>query len=128
MTDKEYREQKKRVESMINKWFKPMGMGWFDILFDWHRDERKEPTRNNIPAVADVECSWEYKRAKINWYLPVIQNIDDDELENMIVHEFVHILINSVDIEELPNEKLEYATESVARALIWVKKSSTPAA
>jgi len=123
MTDKEYRDQKKRVQKYIDKWFNAMGLGWFQVDMDWVRAEKTDSSG----TAAEVSTTWQYRNARISWYLPVLAELDDDKLENTVVHEFVHILINPltlVDKSEDLSTQHEYATECIARAFQWVYEAA----
>lgn len=125
MTDKEYRQQKKRVLAIINKWRSIIGISGDRLRFDWHRLCDPESPE----AVASVNASWEYRNHKINLYLPVILGIDDEEeLEGAILHELCHILLhpatgNSTGKSDAEIEKIEYVVTSVAYALMWVEEA-----
>lgn len=118
MSDKEYREQKKRVQKYINKWFRPMGIGWFAVDFVWSRETKNG---KDCDVAADADVKWEYRKALITYYLPVIKDIDDSKVENVVIHEFVHILLGGLNREDTPQEVLEYTTELVTSSFGWVR-------
>lgn len=122
MTDKEFEKQKRRLKRYIDKWFKVMGLGWFKVDMDFvrARDETSPGT------AAKTTTHWQYRQAWIEWFIPSIADNDDDFLEGIVVHEFTHILIAPlvlVDKEtDLPIQH-EYATESLARAIVWAREA-----
>lgn len=121
MTDKEYREQKKRVQKFIDKWHKTLGMGWYRIDLEWDR-ARAEDYPNEA---AITEWQWQYRTASITFRLPEIALLNDEKLENVVVHEFAHILTGAM-VQNQPDENrqlMEYSTENVARALIWAREA-----
>lgn len=122
MTDKEYREQKARIQKLIDKWFKAMGLGWFHVDMVWCRERNKDSPDTS----AITTTSWQYRNADIQWFLPVIADSDDDFLEGIVVHEFTHILLAPLLMvdkqDDLPLQH-EYATECVARAIQWVREA-----
>lgn len=69
---------------------------------------------------ADTQPLWQYRTAKIRWYMPAIARLTDAELEVTVVHEYVHILLGPVQEHLLAKhgDLLEMVTENVARALI----------
>lgn len=122
MNDKEYAKQKKRIEKLTEKWHDPMGLSWFhiDTVWDRARDD-------DVPATAaKTSTSWQYRNATITWFLPACADNDDDFMENIVVHEFVHILVAPMVVvnkeEDLPIQH-EYATECIARAIQWVREA-----
>ena len=57
-------------------------------------------------------------------YLPRLQDMSDDEIEGVLVHELSHVMIHPVsgDLKaDEPdfNEKVEYATTCIALAVKW---------
>lgn len=121
MTDKEYREQKKRVKRIIGKWFNPIGMGWWQIDMYWLRAKKEE----DADCLADTTCNWQYRTAAISFYLPICATIDDSKLEEAIVHELSHILVAPIQNfnDELSRDITEHTVTTVARALIWASKN-----
>jgi hypothetical protein len=118
VTDKEYRVEKKRVQKYINKWFQAMGLGWFRVDMVWERERDLE-----VPdTAAKTLTKWQYRTANITWFLPATKDCNDEFLENVVVHEFVHILVAPMANDDEPNEH-EYATESLARAMQWVREA-----
>lgn len=121
MTDKEYREQKRRVQKYFDKWYAVLGMGWYRIDREWDRVRSEE-----TPSEAAVTSwQWQYRTASITYRLPVIAELDDDKLENVVVHEFAHILTGAM-VQNQPDDNrqlMEYSTENVARALIWAREA-----
>ena len=122
MNDKEYAKQKKRVQKYIDKWFKAMGLGWFEIDISWSRErDQREPD-----VLARAHTTWQYRIAEVVFFLPVVAENKDDFLEGAVVHEFVHVLINPLMVvgskEDLQPQH-EYATECIARALRWSRKA-----
>lgn len=99
-------------------------------LFDeGHDGDNVSGSGNQIPQVS-VTCAvttaqWQYKRAKIRWFLPICATLTDERLFAVAVHELVHVLLNPLD-SLLPEEdddhwyadRNEFATESVTRAIL----------
>lgn len=120
MTDKEYKAEVKRVKDILDKWRDILGLHKDRFSFSWVRESnRQEPN-----AVADVTASWEYRNHHVNVYLPESQKLDKQELEECLVHELCHVLLSPLwDSTEGKSqaeiEKNEYATTSVAYAILW---------
>lgn len=118
MTDKEYAKQKARVKKYIDKWFKTLGMGWFEIDFVWSREYDGETAGRTV-------SSWQYRSASITFMLPKIAEQDDETIERVVVHEMAHVLLSALaqnqneDQGGLGDQINEYTTETVTNALIW---------
>jgi hypothetical protein len=120
VTDKDYREQKRRVKKYIDKWFRTLGLGWFSVDMEWSREKDNDTAARTL-------SSWQYKNATITWFLPLLAQYDDDTVERTVVHEFCHVLLSGLaqnqqnTDESLSSQVNEYTTELVANALVWAR-------
>lgn len=123
MTDKEYREQKQRIKALFSKWH-ILGLGWFRVHYEWDRarcmDEPMEAMK--------TEVSWQYREVTFTVRLPACQELDDDHLEHIVVHECAHALTGGfmaqLDLTSPGQVQImEHATEMVANAIIWSREA-----
>lgn len=123
MTDREYRRQKKRLERLVRKWVRPIGLGWFRVRVNYWRDGiEAEREASGFVAVAQTRGHWEYLDFTIDWDMREVAGVDDDELEYMFVHELAHVLIaEAVDGEG--GKHIERTATLVAKALIWAREA-----
>lgn len=121
MTDKQYREQKARVEKIWDEWYDILAMWWWRIDRTWDR-AREE---NNYDCIAKTSSNWQYRTAHITFYLPTALDLDDSHLEESIVHEFVHVLLAPIQDmrDDQAREITEHTVTTVARTLIWAKEA-----
>lgn len=126
MTDAEYQAQKDRVKALIERWVKPIGLGWWRIDFNWSR-ERKEPADDSPSATRCVmECHalWKYRKATITCYVPAVEEIEDDEyLEWIFIHELMHIFVNEIREPEDWMSHEERVCSELASAFQWLRQS-----
>ena len=118
MTDKEYRQQKKRVERLVKKWRELLWLNNYRIHNSWARDT-KDGAKN---TGAETEMRWQYLEADFTWYLPNVLELKDDELEDMVVHEFCHILVDPLMHEDTEHGRMIYerVTTTLQRAISGV--------
>ncbi len=119
MTDKEYAEQKKRIETVFNAWFYELQLNLWDIDQRFLRDVDEE----NPTFLAITNALWPYRRVTFNWYLPNVSTVSDSQLELHVVHEMVHTLLDPLHTPETDAAKLEFATQCVAQSLLWTRKN-----
>lgn len=112
MTDQDYENAKKRFEKYAEKWHPLMQMGWYDIRYEYHRDFFPD----DVDTVAITNSSWIYRRAKIDVSMRKIHELDDAQVEDVVVHEFAHIVLAPVtqDQPEEWHEQVEYTTQTIA--------------
>ena len=116
MTAARYREIKRRVEELTTHWEGRLGIERFaKVRHVFVEDHHEDPDQ-----VADTEILWQYRSAKITFYLPPLSTLQDDTLEESVVHEYVHILVAAME-QHVGNgceEQVEYAVENVTQALL----------
>lgn len=119
MTDKEYEALKKKITKLTTLWRDELGLGSYRLHHNWARTT-KERVDN---CGAEVKMRWEYMEADFTWYVPALQDLDDDELEEVVVHEFCHILIAPLMYDDSEHGRMVYerVTTTVQRAISYVK-------
>jgi len=111
---------KARIDKILKKWVEVAGFRWWkiDIVYTF---DRSDSSRN---VLGTTDTLWAYRSATIEFFLAAIfeQKYTDEQLEDFIVHELSHILVASLVSDESDRDKMEYATECVARALLFTKR------
>lgn len=111
-----YLETVERIRHYVAEWEGVLDLPGVEVIHRFIETVRDDEEG----TAADTEVKWQYRRATMRWYLPVLIGTPDDELESILVHEYCHVLLgplashlkpNSVDFEE-------FAVESIARALL----------
>lgn len=74
---------------------------------------------NLFGTCAITTPNWHYSAATIRWFLPTTALLTDNELEQVAVHEYVHILVHPITQLITSAKDLgireEFATERIAR-------------
>lgn len=112
MRDNEYDETKSRLERYLKKWHPLMQMGWYNLSYEYVRGYSDE----DITICALTKSYWTYRRATIIWYMQKLSELSDEELEDIVVHEFTHIVLAPVTQDQPVewHEQVEYTTQTVA--------------
>lgn len=112
MTDKEYEETKKRLEKYLEKWHPLMQMGWYGLKYQYERGYCEDDSS----TCAVTTSSWIYRRHHITWFMQKISELSDEEIEDIVVHEFAHVVLAPVtqDQPEEWHEQVEYTTQTIA--------------
>ena len=128
MDDAEFQVQKTRVLALIEKWVKPIGLGWWHITFKYVRDSflvSPEDHEANWQCVMKCNAKWQYLDAAISISMPAIVDLDDDDLEKYFIHELCHIPVNELrQVNEddcLMHE--ERVVTTLANAFVWLAES-----
>jgi hypothetical protein len=129
VTDKEYREQKKRIEALIRKWIQPLGLNWWELTYVWIRGTHDGSETVYAPftgkneqyaCIMEVSTDYYYKTATIKFYLETIKEYED--IERYFVHELMHIFLKPMQSKGKADEEELIATH-LANAFIWAREA-----
>jgi hypothetical protein len=121
---KQYTDAANRVLALAQAWEPRFDLPGIAVEHRFH--ETMLDPENGDTTAAVTKAVWQYRFAIIHWYLPNIAGMSDDDLENTVVHEYVHVLLGPLanHIKASGNDLNELATENVARALLATRKGS----
>lgn len=131
MTDKEYREQKKRIKVLIDKWINPLGLNWWELTYGYVRGTNDSAETNYAPfagknrqftCIMEVSTDYYYKTANIDFYLETIKGYED--IERYFVHELMHIFLKPLQSKGKYDEEELVATH-LANAFIWSRQAGS---
>lgn len=126
MTDKEFRNEQKRVQKAFDRWKEITGLGDWIIYHYWHRDgtagkgDSDRPNTAGWTTAARVEVSWEYIHATFHWNLHSLQGNTDLEMDRIVRHEIAHVLVNEMRQwapERMDQDKLDEAHKHEERVV-----------
>ena len=99
MTDAEYEQTKDRLQAIADEWVECLGLRWWHISFFYHRDagEYRESSPD-IPLTSKgyTSASWAYCDAAVHFNMAVLTTDDISELEKVVVHELMHIIVHEM--------------------------------
>lgn len=139
-TKSQYARVEKLIERLAPVWQERMGLGDFEIEHVFLDSYEGGVSADDFAITACAESRWNYKQAKIKWYLPSAVRHSDETLEGTLVHELCHVLLSpeqdliDIELEKAAREheqtsdefdqlvdqfyqRLEMATEMAARAI-----------
>lgn len=120
MSDQEFEALRKKCKNIFDKWQDILGLQGHRFKVKYLREYHQERF-----TVATCRPLWQYKTHAIDFYLPSVNELeDDDELEEDILHELVHVLLapstgNDPAKDEAQLEQNEFTTQSITYGLIW---------
>lgn len=113
----------KRIRKIIDKWLKPLGLLWWHIEINYCLDRRDFQKPNGYETAARATTRWSYMRAEIDLNLECLAEQTDKHLEETLVHEFMHILINEMREDDPDLKHEERVCEQLAHAFLWVREA-----
>lgn len=108
----------KKIKERTAYWERLLNPRWIRVSHSFIESLHDEDNH----TIADTEAYWQYRHARIRWFLPAVIRLDDADLDECIVHEYVHVLLSPVEgrIPAKYGEQSEFAVESLAQAIIHV--------
>lgn len=116
MTDKEYRAKTRLIAKLLARWIERLGLREYDIKVQYLRELHD----NDKDIRAECECAWEYRQIGITFYVPSMEGYNDETIEDIIVHELCHGIVNEMR-PAVPNDSVmkheERVVTHVAKAI-----------
>lgn len=114
---------KARVLRIARKVEKYMDMSPWDIEHQFHDGFYEDHVQADEygTTCATTVNRWEYRMARIQWFLTTVAMQSDEKLEEVMVHEFCHVLLGPmhsvIKAGDHCSKLEELATENVMRAI-----------
>ena len=107
-----------RIIANMDDLIEELNLTWLIITYRFN-------TKSDGDRVAALTTTdWEYRQASIEFTLPVTLLLTDLELRRLCVHELVHVLVASMEMQlpddPLVNKVCELAVENVTQAILGV--------
>ena len=118
-------EAKALIEKYFSLWTESMGLRWWNINLIYYREPddilRLFKSNNDVSKLvpAWVEAYWQYGVANIHINLPDFVGMTEGYIEETIVHELCHVLINEMREDELHHE--ERVATTLQKAFMWTR-------
>lgn len=130
LKDTEFNLQRERIRKLYEHWSVPCGLTWWK---DMQLEYVNAPNADDIRTTASATSSWEYRFATLTFYMPKIAELDDEELEDVLVHEIAHLLVAPITAtwRGMPEDQLrvtyrqleESTVANMASVLRWTHKA-----
>ena len=125
MKDSEYELLKNKITKLIDKWLPNLGLKWWNIDFYYDRENSKDKPRldeGHSKLGANTYTQYPYKTAQIDFFLPALSNLDGKALENLVLHELIHILVNEMRYYDKDSDHEERVVSDLTSAFLWTYK------
>lgn len=129
MTDREFEEVKKRVLEYAEKWQSLLDLSRWRLKICHHRDGKMSGSGLEAEPVAEVSTEWKYMDILVCVNSPAAGGLDDQDLEETLVHELVHSVMTDYnnaakdgDDHEHIAEHNERVTTHLAKAYIYTMR------
>lgn len=123
MKRKAVKAQIRRIKKLGDKWLTPMGLKWWSIEHRFNASRKPFRHEGDRETVMKTTTAWQYRRAWIDFNVPLIATLSDHEVEHDYVHELCHILVE--EMRGNPSDEqmhCERAVDSLADAFMWTRE------
>ena len=103
----------------VEEWCKKIWIGWWiiDVVYYSNKEFLKnESYEVSKETVAICHTSWEYLDASIHVNSTLLKSVAEEDIENIVVHELMHILLNEMREPGIAHE--ERVATLLARSFI----------
>jgi hypothetical protein len=127
VNDAEYAAQKERIQTVLDKWTRQLGLRWWDIEYEFHReglqpDDHREVDSDSV-CLAKTVVQWQYATATIKLNVQALADIDDASLDKTILHECQHIFLHEMrwfdESDGIFHE--ERVATNLTKAFLWMR-------
>jgi len=117
----------KKIKKICDKWIYRLGLKWWEVQVNYVSDPQ---TVIEIFRITDEEiviaktfADWKYMTANIYLNIPPMLSMSSDQVQRIIVHELLHVLVNEMREDGIDHE--ERVVTSLTKAVFWIKADIT---
>jgi len=110
---KKLKKKRQLIKDYLKWWIHWMGLGYgqIDVCFAEYLDGGNTD--------ANVHSDWRYQYSKITFSDSAIRDMKKDKLEELVVHELMHIFLNEMREGKIKHE--ERVATQLQKAFMWVR-------
>ena len=121
MKKREYKKLHKKLNKLFMLWITRLGLRWWKVSIHYVDDKKtidKYFIKDDIHhTLAMAFSDWKYGNADIYVNMKDVQHRTDEELEEIVIHECMHLLVNEMRAEGIDHE--ERVVTTLTRAVQW---------
>jgi len=115
---------KRVIKKYIHQWMNMLGLGWWNVTVNYYDDPATiiqlfASAESDGIVIAKVSADWKYGSATLSINLPAFEGRTEDDIERIVVHELVHILVNEMREGEIHHE--ERVVTGLTKAFLWTR-------
>lgn len=116
---------KKRVSKALRYWQIQMGIGTWSITISWILDGSMRTGKNGEMCVLGrCKSDWMYMRATIEFNVVEAIALNDKDLEELIVHELYHAVVNELRETDGYNDHEERVVSLLTASAFWMRSAA----
>lgn len=107
----------KKLDKLVQYWIPALGLKDWRLIIDYTANSHE----SNPDINACINAMWEYKSARLRFFLPALVEHDDDLLEVTVVHELSHCLVCPMRTKKSRVKDEEAVVTQLTKAFIRTK-------
>lgn len=94
-----------KVMAFVEKWKADLWLGhWsIDTVLEWNGIHSATSAHGHV--LGECDADWRYLSAKLRFNLPELSVLSDEKIEEVVVHELLHVHLNEMREQGLPHEE-----------------------
>lgn len=92
----EWKRQRRRIRALLKKWRYVLTLDEWYVTNNFVDGPIVVDGEVSSEAVASAKVRWEYRRATLSWNTQEVAKLNDADLEEVFLHESMHVLLNEM--------------------------------
>lgn len=113
--------ERKRIRAIAKRWYRPLGLDEWRLTTKYTVGPLIVDGRVSPEVVGCATVRWEYRDAVLEFNLEKTAGLSDEDLEEVYLHEAMHILVNELREEGIAHE--ERVCSGLAFVLMRLRKA-----
>lgn len=113
----------KKIKKICNKWIYRLGLRWWEVEVHYVEDPQDVidifKTNDNEIVIGRTYVDWKYMSANVYLNIPSMLNMTHNQIERIIVHELLHVLVNEMREDGIDHE--ERVVTLLTKAVFWIE-------
>lgn len=101
-TDRAFQREQRRITRFVKKWRQTLGLNQWRIEHTYHDGPFDVDGSTKSGAVGACTAHWEYQTAHLEFDVSELANYDDERVEEVVIHELMHAMVNEMRLQNLP--------------------------
>lgn len=118
MTDRTTQQLRAVLRKYVKKWKTNLYLGMWQV--DFNIRDYLVNDRGEFDTAATCESSWQYFCAVLNFSYAKMRDLEETEIEKIVLHEMLHIVINEMREDGISHE--ERVVSHLTTILKWMDK------
>jgi len=121
LKDRTTKQLKAVIRKYLVKWKSNLYLGMWKI--DWNiRDYLGAARDEGYSTTATCDTSWKYFTADIDFSYVQLKDMEESEIEKIIIHELIHIVVNEMQEDGIEHE--ERVTSHLQMIMSYLDRSA----